>query len=748
MGNEMGNNNTSEFREEEEKAEAPEKSLLESGGNEVKADGVADFHQKEARSGSNDADRVNGGHHVTEREEGKNEAFNTAEFQVMSEKSTDRTQGDNEVQTEFKDDETMVFDSKENGSDGNESGHEKQTSNQKEEEGLDKGSNLNTTILQLDEPELEKISDFKSIQNELPDTKTESLVADSDKSSEECKDVLGLSLNHTDHSADCAMSDSEKSTNMNQGIDTDRDMDKEKDRERGKGSNFNRITHASDDPKSENILDLESTQKESPETKSEAMVGSSDESPQESKYGLESSLEHTEASSYVIDTQKSTNVDHIGAETGAEVEKEKDGLIEPRLCHEDITPAAKIVDTKDEETETDLASHNSSSSQSDESLVIESPKPAMQVPEVDDRCTVLKEEIQMKEEPSGTGTVVQDNIPTQFKISNGIQEEFSTIGSHSENSAKETEVSPDSVIQNKNQNEAPGEDSEGSDGEYLEIYEQGIAILTLSGVGDCNCKNEEMGEATEISTNTGREAERRESEQSLSEPVLGFQPQIHLQETSIGFQSAEITDESIIAPRQETETEVEKSKRNPPDSSPASATSTETKPSTNPIDEQSVTTLPFSTFREKDQETPGRTSNESNSDSSIGHIEMRKSPSFNIDIQSEGRAGETEKIPLLYQIKTIEDLPNLQEISFPNPSEKRVVTLGRSDSEKSRPSFPGFAKEKEEVQMEIKAINQHNLTTAKKAAEDSPPTPPIRKGKRRTKSLIFGTCICCATAIR
>lgn len=617
-----------------------------------------------------------------------------------------------------------------------------------EEEGLDKGSNLNTTILQLDEPELEKISDFKSIQNELPDTKTESIVADSDKSSEECKDVLGLSLNHTDHSADCAMSDSEKITNMNQGIDTDRDMDKEKDRERGKSSNFNRITHASDDPKSENILDLESTQKESPETKAEAMVGSSDESPQESKYGLESSLEHTEASSYVIDTQKSTNVDHIGAETDAEVEKEKDGLIEPRLCHEDITPAAKIVDTKDEETETDLASHNSSSSQSDESLVIESPKPTMQVPEVDDRCTVLKEEIQMKEEPSGTGTVVQDNIPTQFKISNGIQEEFSTIGSHSENSAKETEVSPDSVIQNKNQNEAPGEDSEGSDGEYLEIYEQGIAILTLSGVGDCNCKNEEMGEATEISTNTGREAERRESEQSLSEPVLGFQPQIHLQETSIGFQSAEITDESIIAPRQETETEVEKSKRNPPDSSPASATSTETKPSTNPIDEQSVTTLPFSTSREKDQETPGRTSNESNSDSSIGHIEMRKSPSFNIDIQSEGRAGETEKIPLLYQIKTIEDLPNLQEISFPNPSEKRVVTLGRSDSEKSRPSFPGFAKEKEEVQMEIKAINQHNLTTAKKAAEDSPPTPPIRKGKRRTKSLIFGTCICCATAIR
>lgn len=53
--------------EEEEKAEAPEKSLLESGGNEVRADGVADFHQKEARSGSNDADRVNGGHHVTER---------------------------------------------------------------------------------------------------------------------------------------------------------------------------------------------------------------------------------------------------------------------------------------------------------------------------------------------------------------------------------------------------------------------------------------------------------------------------------------------------------------------------------------------------------------------------------------------------------------------------------------------------------------------------------------------------------
>lgn len=773
---------------------------------------------------------------------------------------------------------------------------------------------------------LEKTSDFKSTQHELLDIKAESSVEDSTKSPEECKDALGLSLNNTYHTADCAMADSEETTNMDQVIgtdrgtdkendgerakhsnfdmikqatedpksaktsnfdvhqvidtdqdldqqddgergkssnfdtitqaskdqksekksdldvdqvigtgretdkendgergkgsnfdtkiqaskdpksietsdfeadqvidtnrdtdkedegergkgcnfdmitqasedpkfektsdfdadqviDTDRDTNKEHDAERGKGSNFEKL-HVSENPKSEKTSDLKSIQHELPDTKAESLAGSSDDrSSQESKYGLGSRLKHTEDNGHVMHTEKSTDVDCIGAEPEKDAEKKKGDLLEPRSCHEYTMSVAKIVDTKDEETAMDLIGHNSSCSPPEESLVIELPKSSMQVSEAEDRCTVLKEESLIREEHLGTETVVEDNIPTQFKISNEVQKEFNTIGSHSEHNAEETEVSPESVAKNKNQNEAPGEYCEDSDGEYLEISEQGMAILTLS-VGDCKHKNEEMGEAMDISTNNGHEGERREPEESLFEPVLGFQPQIHQKETSITFQTAESTDESVLALRQETKTTTENSKKNPSDSphyiQTAPATLAETKPSTNPIDERSVPTLPFSTLGEEDQESPGRTSNESNSDNSIAHIEMRKSPSFNIDIQIEGRAGETEKIPLLYQIKTIEDLPNLQEISFPNPMEKRVVKLGRSDSEKSKSSFPGFVKEKEQSEMEFKAIDQNNLAAAKKAVKDLPPPSPIRKGKRRTKSLIFGTCICCATAI-
>lgn len=78
-------------------------------------------------------------------------------------------------------------------------------------------------------------------------------------------------------------------------------------------------------------------------------------------------------------------------------------------------------------------------------------------------------------------------------------------------------------------------------------------------------------------------------------------------------------------------------------------------------------------------------------------------------MQSEVKTGETEKSRLLFQIETVEDSPNLQEISFTKPMEKRIGKLGRSDSEKLRPSFPGLAKEKEESGMELKAMDQNNL---------------------------------------
>lgn len=56
-----------ETEDEKAKAEGPEKSLLEGGGNEVEADKVDDFRQREPMSGRDDADRVNEDHHVPEK---------------------------------------------------------------------------------------------------------------------------------------------------------------------------------------------------------------------------------------------------------------------------------------------------------------------------------------------------------------------------------------------------------------------------------------------------------------------------------------------------------------------------------------------------------------------------------------------------------------------------------------------------------------------------------------------------------
>lgn len=99
--------------------------------------------------------------------------------------------------------------------------------------------------------------------------------------------------------------------------------------------------------------------------------------------------------------------------------------------------------------------------------------------------------------------------------------EFNTIGSHSRNNAEEIEISPGFVAKNKNQNEAPGEDCEDPDGEYLEISEQGMDTSYLS-IGDCKHKNVEMGKTTGISTNNGHEAERQEPDESLFESPVPF----------------------------------------------------------------------------------------------------------------------------------------------------------------------------------------------------------------------------------
>ncbi|XP_022722860.1 myb-like protein X isoform X2 [Durio zibethinus] len=171
------------------------------------------------------------------------------------------------------------------------------------------------------------------------------------------------------------------------------------------------------------------------------------------------------------------------------------------------------------------------------------------------------------------------------------------------------------------------------------------------------------------------------------------------------------------------------------------------------------------------QESVGRFSTESNPDNMSIHAQMRKSPSFDLDLRNDARAEESDQTPLLYQDKTtIESFSGQADVADPGkpvanteygknssqyeamPVEEKVVTLETSDSEKSKTPFPGFSKEEEEAdQMLISPKKGDNQSTAKKttkvSAKEVTSSSTKGKGKRKPRTSLFGTCMCCATVI-
>lgn len=175
----------------------------------------------------------------------------------------------------------------------------------------------------------------------------------------------------------------------------------------------------------------------------------------------------------------------------------------------------------------------------------------------------------------------------------------------------------------------------------------------------------------------------------------------------------------------------------------------------------------------KAQQSMGRLSTESNPDNLNIQAQMQKSPSFDLDLRVEERSEESDQTPLLYQDKTtIDSLSSQADVSLLNsllhdqhvkqslehqamPVEKKMITLERSDSEKSRTPFLGFLKEDEEAHVAVTPNKQDNLAAEKKATKDlwnSPSkevgsTLPKGKQKHKRRTSLFGNCMCCASVI-
>lgn len=195
----------------------------------------------------------------------------------------------------------------------------------------------------------------------------------------------------------------------------------------------------------------------------------------------------------------------------------------------------------------------------------------------------------------------------------------------------------------------------------------------------------------------------------------------------------------------------------------------ETKPSVKQSNEQcAIGRIPADHYQ---PDSVGRFSTESNPDNMSIHAQMRKSPSFDLNLRVEARAEESDQTPLLFQDKTtIESIASQGGVTDVSgkpaadteyaknslqyeamAAEEKVVTLERSDSERSKTPFLGLLKEEEDAdQMLIPPKKQDNQSAANKATtkvNSAKEASTKGKGKRKPRTSLFGTCMCCATVI-
>ncbi|KAJ7979968.1 dentin sialophosphoprotein-like [Quillaja saponaria] len=361
-------------------------------------------------------------------------------------------------------------------------------------------------------------------------------------------------------------------------------------------------------------------------------------------------------------------------------------------------------------------------------------------------------------------------------LENASQYEYSTIGSAGENNKKENFVDTSNIlaISKKNQMEEANVPENGyqvdisidnqtkdSEGETLMVPEpEMLPILAGSTVVDCKYDEGEQAKRKVVDeVNAEIEASYATEEfQNTNMIIPGAE-----QENDELFEIKDFALDSMnmIAPTigSTVEKAFEGDGKDPSqhvNSTPsevaeiASAVIMSTEPCLSPA---------FATSDYEAAESFTRLSNESNPDNLNTPAQIKKSPSFNIDLQIEARREESDRIPLLYQDKTEkESLSRQIDLSLVNvtpntkcsqetlhyeamPVEEKTVTSERSYSEKPKTPFLGFLKEEEKGNMLL--TQQKQDFSLKEAATAS------RKGKekRKHKSFLFSNCMCCGTVI-
>ncbi|KAI3459434.1 hypothetical protein Pfo_016097 [Paulownia fortunei] len=156
-----------------------------------------------------------------------------------------------------------------------------------------------------------------------------------------------------------------------------------------------------------------------------------------------------------------------------------------------------------------------------------------------------------------------------------------------------------------------------------------------------------------------------------------------------------------------------------------------------------------------------------------GQVELRKSPSFEFGLFFDARSEESDQTPLLYQDRTAtRSFSSCSTLRFQNRSvqteylgkslqyeavevEEKTIRMERSNSESSRVPSLNLLNKEEKANVVTKA-KQENSASDKKQENGLKPSPsredcailsPKGNGKRKPRSSLFTTCMCCTAAI-
>lgn len=174
----------------------------------------------------------------------------------------------------------------------------------------------------------------------------------------------------------------------------------------------------------------------------------------------------------------------------------------------------------------------------------------------------------------------------------------------------------------------------------------------------------------------------------------------------------------------------------------------------------------------KGQESIEKLMTEPSSDNASNHVGFRKSPSFHFDLSTGSKCDESDQTPLLchdkipgrsliYRDEAMLQKDSVQIKNYATQDEallveEKTIRMERSDSERPSAPFLSFLQKKESAEISATPGEQEKNGADKKTKKDpwtvihktfALTSPRDSNSKRKAKSSIFSTCICCATKI-